>query len=148
MVCLQSVYSLGPTVPNTMTTIQSQNTYLQLYKSLPVFGLAVFSMAWFKSYNCRLRINLKKGSIISFLCSLSFSFIVENCLFYQLLHLPKAPYVLTILKESNDVFMACRDDSRFCTTGILRYAIMAASMSSNTRRTQRPIDINCKCECN
>jgi len=57
-------------------------------------------------------------------------------------HLPKAPYVLTILKESNDVFMACRDDSRFCTTGMLRYAIKAASMSSNTRRTQRPAEVN------
>ena len=67
--------------------------------------------------------------------------IVEG-LFYWSLHLPNAPYVLTILKESNDVFMACRDDRRFCTTGILRYAIMAASMSSNTRRTQRPADIN------
>ena len=52
--------------------------------------------------------------------------------------------MLTILKESNDVFMACRDDNRFCTTGILRYAIMPASMSSNTRRTQRPADINSK----
>ena len=52
--------------------------------------------------------------------------------------------MLTSLKESNDVFMACRDDNRFCTTGMLRYAIMAASMSSNTRRTQRPADINSK----
>lgn len=67
---------------------------------------------------------------------------IVDGLFYQLLHLPKAPYVLTILKESNDVFMACRDDSRFCTTGMLRYAIMAASMSSNTRRTQRPAEVN------
>lgn len=122
-----------------MTTIHSQNKYHWLYKTLPVFGAVL---------RTRLSINLKKGSIISFLCSLSFSIIVENYLFYQLLHLPKAPYVLTILKESKDVFMACRDDSRFCTTGILRYAIMAANMSSNTRRTQRPIDINGKCECN
>ena len=50
--------------------------------------------------------------------------------------------MLTILKESKDVFMACRDDSRFCTTGMLRYAIMAASMSSNTCRTQRPAEVN------
>lgn len=81
-------------------------------------------------------------SRISFTCSLSFS--IVDGLFNKSFYLPKAPYVLTILKESNDVFMACRVDSRFCTTGILRYAIMAASMSSNTRRTQRPADINSK----
>ncbi len=35
-------------------------------------------------------------------------------------YLPKAPYVLTILSESNDVFIICLLESRFWTTGILR----------------------------
>lgn len=39
-------------------------------------------------------------------------------------HLPKAPYVLTILKGSKEVFMAWRDERRFTTTGRLRKASM------------------------
>lgn len=35
-------------------------------------------------------------------------------------YLPKAPYVLTNLNESNDVFIACLDDSKFLTTGMLK----------------------------
>lgn len=35
-------------------------------------------------------------------------------------NLPKAPYVLTILKGSNEVFIACFGDSRLLITGQLR----------------------------
>ena len=53
-------------------------------------------------------------------------------------HLPNAPYVFTILRGSNDVFMICLDETRFWTMGILRYAMRQPKQRLNTRRTLWP----------
>ena len=53
-------------------------------------------------------------------------------------YLPNAPYVLIIRRESNDVFITCRDENRFCTTGILRYANKRPRNTSIIQRIRRP----------
>ena len=40
-------------------------------------------------------------------------------------YLPNAPYVLTSRNVSNDVFIICLDESKFCTIGTLKYAMSA-----------------------
>lgn len=53
-------------------------------------------------------------------------------------YLPKAPYVLTIRRGSNEVFIICLELSRFITTGTLRYAIRIPRDTFSTRLINIP----------
>ena len=48
--------------------------------------------------------------------------------------LPNAPYVFTKENGSNEVFITCRDDSIFATTGTLRETMSAANPTDTTIR--------------
>lgn len=54
------------------------------------------------------------------------------------LYLPKAPYVLTILRGLKEVFMIWVGLSRLRTTGTLSQATRAASARCTARRTMQP----------
>lgn len=53
-------------------------------------------------------------------------------------YLPKAPYVLTILRGLKDVFMTCVGLSRLTTTGTLSQATRTPRATCTARRTMQP----------